>query len=280
MHRFGRSAQQKMKDRWGGSFILATILALVGAWYAGDWLNKALTDGGDTAEDPGGFFGSTDSAGTGGSGATLASATPMDFKLHFVQVGAFSTDANAQSLVKRLTTKNYNAFVGSKSGNLYPVLVGPFTSAAAATEAETQLVADKVMQKGMARSVTVSHNAGSVAVMTGTNADDLQKGMDALNSYLQEAAAWMEQHAVNPAADARTVVSRGKELSMLVTSMSDDVNDPAVKNFVDLATAASANAGQIEIAAQATATGTEYQDVVKGYMSLLDKYQVLQAAKK
>ncbi len=269
MHRFGRSAQQKMKDRWGGGFILATILALVGAWYAGTWLNNVWK--GDTA--------GTDLGGNGvivdnGSGDHVAVGNPGSFDLHLVQVGAFRSQASAQKLATTLSGKGENALVAKSADGLYKVYAGLFMNADEAVDAKTRVAADvtspfvtKVSINQMPEAITVANMKDT------TQAAEVKKGLETMTSYLYEAARWVESGS----ADTAALTAKGKELAKMADTLKK-MNNAALDPYVKLATDASTNATAIEAAAKAALGSKEYMNAMTGYMALVDEYRGLSGA--
>ncbi|MDB4894903.1 MAG: hypothetical protein JWN15_1165 [Firmicutes bacterium] len=264
MHRFGRSAQQNMKDRWGGGFILATILALAGAWYLGGYISKQF--GPQTAA-------SDVSNGMSAIGNVKAGQAPHEFQLYFVQVGALRSEAGASKLARTLSQNSLTAMVATKtSKELHPVVVGPFTSMTAAEDAKAKLTGE--YQGAFSTTVTVAHNPDSVpaAAMTTKAGADVRKGLDELNMYLYQAAVWMENRSAATPADASNLAALGQQLAARADALKAE-KDAKVVEFVKMISAASAHATQIQAAAAAMSGGDEYQAALNGYMSLLDQYR-------
>jgi hypothetical protein len=277
MHRFGRSAQQKMKDRWGGGFILATILALVGAWYLGSYISGKW-GGSSTADNVGG--GGIAGLIPGKGGTLKAGMTePHQFQLHFVQVEALRSEASAGKLARGLSSMSLPAMVATRTAkDLHPVMVGPFTSMAAAEEAKGKLTG--AHQGAFATTVTVAHNPDAVpaAAMATQAGADIRKGLDVLNTYLYEAAMWMENRSAASPADVGNLTVLGQQMGQQAEAMKSE-KDAKVLEFVKLVSAASAHATQIQAAAAATSGGDEYQAALNGYMALLDQYRSFHNAK-
>jgi hypothetical protein len=262
MHRFGRSAQQNMKDRWGGGFILATILALAGAWYLGGYISKQF--GPQTA---------SSDVSNGSIGSVKAGQEPHEFQLYFVQVGALRSEAGASKLARTLSQNSLTAMVATKTSKaLHPVVVGPFTSMTAAEDAKAKLTGE--YQGAFSTTVTVAHNPDAVpaAAMTTTAGADVRKGLDELNMYLYQAAVWMENRSAATPADASNLAALGQQLAERADALKAE-KDAKVVEFVKMINAASAHATQIQAAAAAMSGGDEYQAALNGYMSLLDQYR-------
>jgi hypothetical protein len=261
MHRFGRTAQNKLKDRWGGSFILATIVALVGAWYVGSWLNNQLNGVPTTKDNP-----TTPKVVQG------VVAQPAAFKIFFVQAGAFRSEANARGLVKSLSDKGYVGMVSPRaSTGVYNVYAGAFTESASAESIKAKLITEGT--KAFTVQVGVDYNPEAVAAMTGVKVDDLKPGLDAMNSYLQEVTRWVESKAAGASVEPTAILAHGKQLGDMATRLISNT-DPKIKGFVQMATDASNHAAALEsVSADNNANTEEFQAVMSGYMSLLTTYR-------
>lgn len=267
MHRFGRPAQQKIKDRWGGGFILATILALLAAWLAGDMIGKWINGRNSTAD--------SGNNGNPNIGAPTL-AEPGEFQLRFVQVGAFRSKSNYMTAVRDMNTAELAPVVGATKNNLTPVYVGPFMDKASAQAAMAKVQSIKGYEKAQLREINVAYNPDAVpAVAAGGKQSDLKKSMDLLNTYLQEVAVWLESAG---AMDTATLSDSGKALSDLAAVLSG-TQDAKVKAMATMAAAAGANATMIEGLANAEPTSAEYQTAVSQYMGLVDQYMAFQAGK-
>lgn len=266
MHqRFGRPAQQKINDRWGGGFILATVLALGLAWvagkYIGDWINGRST----ASTDP-----------KPGINQPAVAAVPGDFQLRFVQVGAFRSKANYMTAVQDMNQAGLTPVVGATKNNITPVYVGPFADdeSAEAARAKVQAV-KKDYEKAALRRMSVKYNPDAVPAATGMKQSDMKKGMDLLNGYLQEVATWMENPAAN---DTSALAESGKGLADLAAVLSDS-KDAQVKELASMAATASANAATIEALAMASPADAEYQAAMNQYMTLVDQYMAFKPGK-
>lgn len=270
MHRFGRSTQQKMKDRWGGGFILATILALVGAWYLGSYISTRLGGSQSASNVGGGIAGII--AGKGGA-LTAGMTEPHEFQLHFVQVEALRSEASAGKLARGLSEQSLPAVVAAKTATaLHPVMVGPFTSMAGAEQAKEKVASEH--QTAFATTVTVAHNPDAVpaAAMATEAGADIRRGLDVLNVYLYETALWMENRSAAGPADVGNLTALGQQLAQQAEAMKAET-DANVVEFVKMISFASAHATQVQAAAAAMSGGDEYQAALNGYMELLDQYR-------
>lgn len=273
MHRFGRSAQQRMKDRWGGGFILATILALLAAWFAGDGLAKLINGRGSTGLD-GGLTADTQKLSEG------VMAEPQAFELYFVQAGAFRSESLAKEFSHKLSEQQFAAMVGPRNERgLFPVYAGVYTSAHAADDVKQKLVTGGI-EGPFRATIAVDYNPGAVPVSTTSGqAVDMKKGLGTLNSYLHEASVWMEGRAGNTQADASRIAALGKSLGEMATSVNVDSQDAKLKQFAEMASAAAKNAAAIEAAAMAPVGSDAYQKAATEYLGLLDAYRTFQASR-
>jgi len=266
MHqRFGRPAQQKIKDRWGGGFVLATILALLCAWIAGDYIGKWINGRGTASTDT-----------TPGVHQPAVAAVPGDFQLRFVQVGVFRSKANYMTAVNDMHQAGLSPVVGATKNNRTPVYVGPFADAEAAEAAKAKVQALKDDYKdAMVKPMSVKYNPDAVPAATGMTQSDMKKGMDLLNGYLQEVAMWMENPAAN---DTSALSESGKGLADLASVLSDS-KDAQVKELAGMAATASANAATIEALAMASPADADYQAAMSQYMTLVDQYMAFKPGK-
>lgn len=269
MHRFGRSAQKRMNDRWGGAFILAAVLAVAAAWKVGGWLSDVFEgDKQATMEPVPGNVGSL----TGNSGFSLATQ-PHEFQLHFVQVGAFRSEGAARNLVKALSEANYTAAVAPKNEQgLAKVYVGPYMTIDAANEAKSRLTGEGLVPSSFNVTMTVDYKPEAVMAMTGSPDSELQKGLDTLNAYLYEAGNWFASRSSGQATDGTTLAALGQEINQYLTGMAPADGNPAVSQFMEMATAATENMAAIEMAATAMPGSDEFQAAMNGYVSLLNTY--------
>lgn len=269
MHRFGRSAQKKMNDRWGGAFILAVVLAVGGAWQLGGWIGNNLGDKQAASEPVPGLENSIGQSGAGGVGMAMQ---PHEFEIHFVQVGAFRSDGAARNLAKALSEAGFTAAVTPKNEQgLVKVYTGPHMTAEAAAEVKSRLVSDGLAQGPFSVSMTVDYKPEAVMAVTGSANSDLQKGLDALNAYLYEAGNWLATRSAGQPAEGTTLAALGQEVSQYINLMGN-ADDPAVSQFIAMATAAGENAMAIESAGTALPGSDSFQSAMNGYVSLLDQY--------
>ncbi len=268
MHRFGRSAQKRMNDRWGGAFILAVLLAVVGAYKLGDWIGKALDNKEAVMEPVPG-----DTGTLAGSVGEMVSAQPHEFQLHFVQVGAFRSDGAARNLAKALAEASFTAAVAPKNAQgLAKVYVGPYMTSAAASEAKGRLISEELVPSSFNVTMTVDYKPEAVMAMTGSPDSDLQKGLDTLNAYLYEAGNWFASRSAGQSVDGTTLASLSNQMNQYLTDLAKADANPAVTQFLEMATAATENAAAIEVAATALPGSDEFQTAMNGYISLLDSY--------
>lgn len=277
MQRFGRTTQTKMKDGWGGSFVLAAILALALAYWGGTWLSQRL-GGTDTA-------GSSTPGLTAGNSKTgtpnTAAAEPHQFQLYLVQVGAFSSPGKARDMMHTLTDHGYAAAMTDRGqDHLSRVYAGIFTSRDNADRAKSQLSTDGLAEQIFIPAMTVDHNPDAIPVsnMGAKSADTVKQGLDTLNLYLYEAAALMENRSTGGTVDTTNLTDLGKKLSEIATGMANE-KDTKVQELAKVTSAAAVNARDMEKAASAALSSDEYQMAMSNYLNLLDQYRTLQSSK-
>lgn len=272
MHRFGRTAHQKTKDRWGGGFLLATIVLLVLAWAGGTWMaNLMKSRQAATGDSPTPATDRTDPIGT-------MAVEPHRFELYFVQAGAFRSQAGADREARRLGEMGHPAMVAPRNDQgLYRVFAGLYTAPEPAATARSELKTDGI--ETYASRVLVDHNPDAIpaAAMSG-RAEELRKGLALLNTYLWEVAYWAENRAANRAIDTSGIAGLGRQLGEITARLADE-GDQEIKAFVAMATSASLNATDVKAAATATPSSDEYQMAMTGYLALLDQYQMYQTGK-
>ncbi|HWH69390.1 MAG TPA: hypothetical protein VNT26_08380, partial [Candidatus Sulfotelmatobacter sp.] len=133
----------------------------------------------------------------------------------------------------------------------------------------------KDYEKAVVREMAVKYNPEAVpAAATGMQQSDMKKGMDLLNTYLQEVATWLE----NPGADTAAFAESGKSLKELAATLSES-KDARVKELAGMASTAGANATSLEGLANASPADGDYQAAMAQYMSLVDRYMAYQAGK-
>jgi hypothetical protein len=279
VHRFGRSGQQKLKDRWGGSFILVAVLALVGSYYLGNYLNNNLwgksTTGSGLPVDPDGNGSDLGDLGSG----NLMAADPKSFNLYVVQVGAFQSPKGAQNLAETLQQKGQVSFASiNMNGLSYTYVGGVYSEKKVADKLVDDLKQAKVIDVGLVRPFNVSYAAQAVTAMAGQNGAQLQTTLATLNSYLQEAAAWFEARANNQNPDVTHLTGLGNELANLATQLEKAAGtDENMKRFAAAAKAAGENATQIKAAAAAQTHSPQFQASLGSYMNLIAQYGSIQS---
>lgn len=277
MHRFGRSAQKKMNDRWGGAFILAVVLAVVAAWQIGGYLGDFLGGDKKAAVEPIPGLGNTANNGSPSSGSVASQ--PHEFQVHFVQVGAFRSEGAARNLVQSLSAAGYTVATAPKNAKgLVKVYTGPYLTETAASEAKAQLTANKDTAQSFVVPVTVDHNPDAVMAMTGSANSDLQRGLDSVNSYLYAAGEWFASVAAGQSADGAALAALGSELDQFSQLLAKDPNNKMAENFMLMAAAAGENAAAIQAAATTKPGSTEFQAAMNGYVSLLEQYHTFHSA--
>ncbi len=279
MHRFGRSVQKRATDRWGGVFILAVVLAVVGAWQLGGVLGNLLGEERHAAMEP--VPGAEGGAGlTGTSGAPgQVTIVPRPFQVHFVQVGAFRSEGAARNLVSELAGQKVIAAMTPRNAmGLVKVYVGPFMSGEEASEVLDVMRETGVAPNAFTVALDVDYAPEAVMAMAGSANPDLQTGLDALNNYLYEAGAWFAKRAAGEPADGGVLVALGHEMRQAAAQLAGVEENPAVTKFLGLADMAMVNAADIEVAAGAEPGSEEFQRAMNGYVSLLEQYHNFYAA--
>lgn len=270
MHRFGRSAQKKMNDRWGGVFILAVVLAVVGAWQLGGYLGSLLGDEKQAAMEPV----PSDNVNLS-QGPVTPTQTPLaqEFQVHFVQVGAFRSEGAARNFVKDLAAMDLTAAVTERNGQgLVRVYVGPYMTGEAADEAKARLTEGEIVLNPFTVTMNVDHKPEAVMAMTGSANPELQSGLDTLNAYLYEAGAWFAKRSAGEPADGAALAGLGQDMMAIAQSLAkEEVSNPVGK-FIAMADIATTNAADIEVAANASPGSAEFQKAMSGYVSLLERY--------
>lgn len=273
MQRFGRSAQQRLKDRWGGGFILATILALLAAWYVGDSLGTWINGNNNAAVNPMDGSNGTNTISTG-----EMTMEPQEFKMHFVQVGAFLSSKNAREMVEKMSADGYQAVIAPKNNaGFQAVWVGPFMDSAQAENARTKLT--EAGMKPVLKPVMVGYNTDAVPVATTeAGGTDYRMVMDNLNMYMHDVAVWMDLRAQGMAADTTSITAHGRELSDVAAKLAGE-KDAHIVALATLASDAAANAAAIESAATAEPNEQMYQEAMTQYLGLVDQYNAFQMGK-
>lgn len=274
MHRFGRSAQQKMKDRWGGSFILATVLALGSAWILGNWAANFLSADPATTETT-----KPPTTAQNGTKNNTAAVGADEFNLYYVQVGSFRSESMAKRAASEYGTKGYATMVAPRNKDgFYQVYAGLFTDKAGAEDIAASLKAEGV--NVWTRSEMVHYNPEAIPTAAmGTMKVEVGQGLDMLNVYLHEAARWMEGRALNMPADTAKVSALGKQLGDLAAKMGAGQTDPKMTQLVSMATKASNHAKLLKDASTATTSSDVFQVAMTDYLSLLNEYQAFHSGK-
>lgn len=300
MHRFGRSSDQRWKDRWGGGFVIITVLALAGAWYLGNYLSDKWAAGGPEATMETATHDTLNPAGTGNAGPAAGGAMnvgaadlagyPKPMTVYYLQAHAFKTREQAASAAKDLNAYGVPAAVSASDG-WFKVIIGAYGSKNAAEQAKMSAEANykgKGKLAVLARSVSVAGQPG----LQPANPKALaayQNGIAALSGYLHAASAWWDAYAAGQpqAADHLTIYTN--QLRIAMDQLKDHEADAAVNRFLSLASQAMANGTQITAAASAMGTapaaaqgagasparadGSQIQAAMEGYVTLLDDYR-------
>lgn len=276
MHRFGRSGQLK-KDRWGGSFILVTVIALGAAYLAGDYLSKGWGNKPAATEQAG----SNSEIGFGEElNPTTVAVQPETFNLYTVQVGAFRSPTSAQDVAQKINSQGRVGFANiNTSGISYAYAGGVFTDKQAATDYLKDLKEAKVVTDGFVATLKVPYGPDAITAMAGeSNKANIQNGYSGMNTYLHQVAVWIENRADGTNDPVTDMVSLGKSLGNLAKDLEKtDLTDAKLKAFVDVAREAGLHAEMLQGAANSMDTSPEYMKALNGYVSLLAHYNNLQA---
>jgi hypothetical protein len=274
VHRFGRSGQLK-KDRWGGSFILIAGLALAAAYFTGDYLNKYLWSDKTSKVEQGSDLG----ADLGGSFTPVANVEPKEFTLYTVQVGAFKSPTSAQNQAQKLNEKGYVGFANiSTSGMSFAYAGGVFTEKQAAQDYLKGLQEAKVVDAGFVATMKVPYGPEAITAMAGESKSKVESGYSSLNTYLHEVAIWIEEKTAGKNVDATDTVTLGKSLTGIADQIEKaNLTDAKMKQLVSVAREAGKHAVTLEGAAKADKKSAEYMKALNEYVSLLAKYNSLQA---
>lgn len=300
MHRFGRSADQRWRDRWGGGFVIVAVLALAGAWYLGNWLSDRWNPDTEMAADtsPSAAEATSPAPGPGAMAGSAAPGTadlaayPKELNVYYVQAHALNTAEQAQNEVRNLATQGIPAAV-LHDGKFYKVVLGAFGSKEAANQARMNA---ETAYKGKARLTAwlpPSVRINAQPALRPANARAMpafERGVAALNGYLHAAAAWWDAHATGqqPAADNLSIYTG--HLRSALNQLKGYEADAAVNQLIALANKALANGEQITTAAAGPATAPAaaqnpgapmaaragnqpLQAAMEGYVSLLDSYR-------
>ncbi|MBP2019151.1 hypothetical protein J2Z79_002568 [Symbiobacterium terraclitae] len=271
MHRFGRSVQRKTNDRWGGVFILAVVLAVVGAWQLGGVLGNLLGEEKPAAMEPVPGMEDVTSLPEAPVPTTRMAQT---FQVHFVQVGAFRSEGAARQFVQELAKQDLVAATTPRNEQgLVKVYAGPFMTGEEAAEVQSIMAETGVAKNAFTVAMEVAYAPDAVMAMTGSVNPDLQAGLDTLNNYLFEAGAWFAKRSAGEPADGGALASLGQEMRRLATKLAAAEESPAITRFLGLADVASVNAADIEVAATASPGSEEFQRAMNGYVSLLEQYR-------
>lgn len=275
MHRFGRSGQLK-KDRWGGSFILVAVLALGGAYLAGDYLANNWNGNKPAAASQG----DSNELGFGEDLNPTVAVQPEAFNLYTVQVGAFRSPTSAQNLAQKINSEGHVGFANiNTSGISYAYAGGVFTDKQAATDYLNELKTAKVVTEGFVATLKVPYGPDAITAMAGeANKSNIQNGYSSMNTYLHQVALWIENRAMGQNDDVAGMVTLGKNLGKLAADLEKtELTDEKMKTFVSVAREAGLHAEMLQGAASAMDSSPEYKKALDGFVSLLAHYNGLQA---
>lgn len=283
MQRFGRS-EQRWRDRWGGWFLVATLLALAGAWGLGSFLGDRL--GNRAAQGPVTQPGTTvTNPAPAQDAAALADLTglPKPMTVYLLQAAAFKTQEAAQKEAQRLQAKGIPAAV-TPAGEWYRVVIGAYGSKDAASAAQAGAEA------AMGGKLQVLQRRVDLRAQPATRPQDpkaasaYDDGVRALNGFMHEAANFWDAHAYGQMPQADHLGAYANRVKQAMDQLRPYSADLAVSQFLavaEKATQASAKltalAGTAAAPATAPAGGGSANEPVQAamaqFLGLLDSYR-------
>lgn len=275
MHRFGRS-DQKWRDRWGGGFLVATILAMAAAWMVGSRLAANFNE--EAAGQPSAAAGDTilgaDSAGLGTDtfSGTLASH-PMPFSVYFLQAGAFKNPEGAQRHADALREQGYPVRISSE-GAFHKVFIGAYMSRDMAARTRDQVLAQHGEEFELFPVRVDVQGEPAVAASTAEAQGIYDQGVAALNGYLQAASAWWDSYAAGAPGPTGELAAYAGQVAQAAEQLRSQGADAATSQFILLADRVTANSAQLSnLALTPNVGGEQYRIAMDSYMALLDDYR-------
>ncbi len=297
MHRFGRSSDQRWRDRWGGGFVVVTVLALAGAWYLGNYLsNRLAPDGRETMEpavnDP--MYPVANGENSFGGNVTAGSADlagfPKPMTVYYLQAHALASEEKSASAVRDLNTSGLPAVVSHTDG-MYRVIIGAYGSKDAATQAKMSAESN---YKGKGKLTVYTRPPVTIAAEPSIQpanakvAPAYHQGVAALSGYLHAVSSWWDATATGHAQVADNLSIYTNQLRTAIEQLQGQESDAAVNQFINMANKAVANsnlvsalannAGATPAAAQGNGApirpnSDQVQAALEGYVALLDSYR-------
>lgn len=274
MNRFGRS-DGRWGDRWGGGFVLAVILALAGAWYAGDKLADRYGPAPANTEygDPMAY---EQESSMGGELNQLPPMTmaeyPKPLTVYFLQAHALRSQEKAAAAAADLAVMGVPAAV-ARDGEWYKVIVGAYGSkdAADAAKASAETATNLSLY---ANRVSIAGQPAVQPVLAEAQGPYTQ-AVSALNNFMHAAADWWDRYATASYPEAADQVTiQAQELQALSQSLQSHAADPAVNDLLRIAQMAVQSGQDIsQLAANPQPNGAAYQAAMENYVALVDAYR-------
>ncbi len=253
----------RLFDRWGGGFILATVLGLAVAYIIGTSLLGDPTTPGEQVQNTGGTTGGTVPA----AGQTAEPVEPVltvkAYSLYVIQAGLFNRAEGAQKTLQDLQSRGFPASVTRAAP--FKVMAGAYGSETAARS-----VAAEMRKQGLDAFITRLDVAPPIA-LPASGGDQMLHTVSVLTAYMQQVAQWWDSYAAgNPGAvdqlagEARAVETAGSKLQ-------GTAGDAAVGDLVTL-TMRAGQSGQ-DMAALTQGTRLEAARVaMQDFLDLLRDY--------
>lgn len=300
MHRFGRSSDQRWRDRWGGGFVIVTVLALAGAWYLGNYLSERWNpDTAETITDPAaatdtmyptGITGSTAAGGNlvATTGAADLAGYPKPMTVYYLQAHSLATQDRVNRAVRDLNNSGLPAAYYRDGDGQFKVIIGAYGSKEAVTQAK---VSAESQYKGKLAAFPRAIAIGAQPALKPADAKAtpaFEQGVAALNGYLHAAADWWDAHATGQTQTADHLSIYTSQLRSAMNQLKGFGADAAVNQFLALADKALTNGDQLAAAAGSQGTapaaaqggalaaqaGAEPMwSAMEGYVALLDSYR-------
>ncbi|BDG61513.1 SPOR domain-containing protein [Caldinitratiruptor microaerophilus] len=273
MQRFGRS-DSRWKDRWGGGFVIVTVLALAGAWWLGNWLSDrwASQEPASSGTNPAGSPGGGEMAGMPSAQAPLdTSRRPLT--VYFLQAHALKSPEAARRAAADLEQNGLPAAV-SHAGEWYKVVVGAYGSRDGAMAAKAEA---ESAYRGPTK-LSLYANPVSIAAEPAVRPQNaaaqaaFDKGLGLLSGYLHEAAAWWDRYATGQATGADRLTQYTSQLQGVADELRPHTSDPVVGSLVAMVEKAVQNGGQIGVLAQGGGED-QYRAAMSGYLALVEQFR-------
>lgn len=275
MQRF--RSDSRWKDRWGGGFVIVTVLALAGAWWLGNWLSdrwagqEPATGGAGAPAGTGAGTATGEAPGTQVQGPVEGNLEPLT--VYFLQAHALKSPEAARRAAAQLESGGLPAAV-SHVGDWYKVVIGAYGSRDAAMAAKNE--AESTYRSGGKLSLYASPVSITLQPAARPQNAAAQAAFDRavglLGGYLHEAAAWWDSYATGQSAATDRLVQYTSQLQGAVEELRPHASDPAVGSVIAMAQKAVENGGQINSLAQNHGED-QYRAAMAGYLGLVDQFR-------